>query len=325
MTSPSRPLNHYQLLGLREFESDPGKITAAAETSLVRLRTVQPGERRDEWERILDELSVAKLVLSDSARRGQYDGQLRAHKSPRPSSGPANAGSKGPQPATSSGRISPNAADDLSAGAATRCHASQCSAAAGESFDQRAAERGSADAGIIAGTTPMGSAPRGRRFSAGRAILSAAASRCAVVVSPQLSIVVSACADVLSPRLSTAAADRSASAGVCAAAELFAARLCAARWLSGCRLDSARPGLCGAPINIAGLFDAAVRWSGICIWRVCNPATHAAAGGAAISSSGCWGLCAGQPWLCSPELCRAAAGHDRDTGCRSDAGAGRGS
>jgi len=78
VATTSRPLTHYQLLGLSDFESDPAKIAAAADVALARVRRCQPGNHLAQWQQILDELSMAKLVLCNGARKGQYDGQLRS-------------------------------------------------------------------------------------------------------------------------------------------------------------------------------------------------------------------------------------------------------
>ena len=89
VSTTSRPLTHYQLLGLNDFEADPAKIAVAADMSLARVRRCQPGNRIAEWQKILDELSTAKLVLCNGARKGQYDGQLRSRLGTRPAGRPA--------------------------------------------------------------------------------------------------------------------------------------------------------------------------------------------------------------------------------------------
>lgn len=117
-----RPPNHYQLLGLKDFESDRAKIAAAAEAAQSRLLTVAPGDRLDEWQRILDELSVAKLVLADAARKGQYDGQLRSRLASRagaPGNSGASTGGGSGAPASSGGAGSAPAARSTPAGAAS--------------------------------------------------------------------------------------------------------------------------------------------------------------------------------------------------------------
>ncbi len=90
ITTPKRPLSHYQLLGLADFESNPAKIVAAADAALARVQQKSPGPRAAEWQKILDQLSMAKLVLCNSARKGQYDGQLRSKLSPAPNPQQAN-------------------------------------------------------------------------------------------------------------------------------------------------------------------------------------------------------------------------------------------
>jgi thiol-disulfide isomerase/thioredoxin len=76
----ARPLSYYQLLGVPEFEDSLRAIAVAADASLARLKSCNPGERRGRWEQMLDELSLARLCLSDRNRKLQYDTQLRARR-----------------------------------------------------------------------------------------------------------------------------------------------------------------------------------------------------------------------------------------------------
>jgi len=82
--SPERPLSHYRLLGLDEFESDPQTITVAADRAIALVRKVRPGAQAESWQKLLDELSLAKMCLSDPGRKGQYDAQLRTRTPNRP-------------------------------------------------------------------------------------------------------------------------------------------------------------------------------------------------------------------------------------------------
>lgn len=149
MSTAMRPPSHYQLLGLKDFESDRAKIVAAAEASQSKMHGVAPGNRLDEWQRILDELSVAKLVLCDAARRGQYDGQLRSRLASRPAAAAgrpsAGEGTAGSSPA-GAGQPS-NAARSLPAGGAV------APGAPGASYAMPPMKRG-------AGQSAVGSSPQ---------------------------------------------------------------------------------------------------------------------------------------------------------------------
>lgn len=61
-----QPPNHYRLLGVTLFESDPDVIAHAAEQRIVHVRAFQIGKHSDESQRILREISAAR----DSASPG---------------------------------------------------------------------------------------------------------------------------------------------------------------------------------------------------------------------------------------------------------------
>src|SRR5688572_18331391 len=52
-----RPPNHYQLLGLQEFESDSDVIVGSADRQMRHLRTFQIGRYSDESQRLLNEVA----------------------------------------------------------------------------------------------------------------------------------------------------------------------------------------------------------------------------------------------------------------------------
>ncbi len=76
LRAASRPLSYYQLLSLDDFEDDPQRIVTAADAALARVRGVRPGAERAAWQKLLDELLLAKLCLLDPARKLQLDEQL---------------------------------------------------------------------------------------------------------------------------------------------------------------------------------------------------------------------------------------------------------
>jgi len=72
LTSPS----YYQLLRLKDQESDPDKIHAAAAKAATRVRGHRPGEHAGQWSKLLDEIQAAKDCLLDANRRQAYDQNL---------------------------------------------------------------------------------------------------------------------------------------------------------------------------------------------------------------------------------------------------------
>jgi hypothetical protein len=72
------PPHHYRLLGIPTFESDPDVIENAAARQMSHVRTFQGSKHAAISQRILTELSAAKLCLLTPERKAVYDGQLRA-------------------------------------------------------------------------------------------------------------------------------------------------------------------------------------------------------------------------------------------------------
>jgi hypothetical protein len=71
------PANHYRLLGLEVFESDPDVIEGAAERQMTFIRQYQSGEYAADAARILNELATARLCLLKPATKTAYDASLR--------------------------------------------------------------------------------------------------------------------------------------------------------------------------------------------------------------------------------------------------------
>lgn len=70
------PIDHYELLGLKRFESDPGAISDAADRTLSLVRSFRPGDNSQAWARLLDEITAAKNCLLDDVSRAAYDRAL---------------------------------------------------------------------------------------------------------------------------------------------------------------------------------------------------------------------------------------------------------
>jgi len=75
-----QPPNHYQLLGIGAFESDPDVIENAADRQMSHVRTFQSGEHSDDSQRILNEITKAKLCLLKPESRAAYEAKLRSQK-----------------------------------------------------------------------------------------------------------------------------------------------------------------------------------------------------------------------------------------------------
>jgi len=75
---PTRPLDHYRLLGLTRFEGNPQAIAHAADIAMAKVRKIRPGQHAAEWGRLLDQLGAAKVCLLDPNSKATYDASLRS-------------------------------------------------------------------------------------------------------------------------------------------------------------------------------------------------------------------------------------------------------
>lgn len=73
-----QPPNHYRLLGINLFESDPEVIQAAADQRMIHLRSFQTGQNSALSQKLLNETAAAKLCLLRKDRKAQYDAELQA-------------------------------------------------------------------------------------------------------------------------------------------------------------------------------------------------------------------------------------------------------
>ena len=73
-----QPANHYRLLGVVRFESDPDVITGASDQRVHFLRTLQTGDRGKMVDKLLNEIANAKVCLLNKEKKAAYDQKLRA-------------------------------------------------------------------------------------------------------------------------------------------------------------------------------------------------------------------------------------------------------
>lgn len=96
-----RPPNHYELLGLVDFESDPRVIDTAADHQVERVTDRAVERHQPTAQRVLDELAEARAVLLDPDDKAEYDRKLREKRqatSARSSAPPAPAPPPPPSP-----------------------------------------------------------------------------------------------------------------------------------------------------------------------------------------------------------------------------------
>jgi hypothetical protein len=74
---PQRPPNHYRLLGLELFESDPDVIATAADRQMLHVRSYQTGKHSVDSQKLLNELAAAKICLLNARKKAEYDARLR--------------------------------------------------------------------------------------------------------------------------------------------------------------------------------------------------------------------------------------------------------
>jgi uncharacterized protein YegL len=77
IVSNDQPPNHYELLGLRSFESDRELIAQAADQRVSHLRQQIVIEHKQDYQRVLKEVGTARNCLLDSTAKLKYDESLR--------------------------------------------------------------------------------------------------------------------------------------------------------------------------------------------------------------------------------------------------------
>lgn len=73
-----QPANFYRLLGVKELEADTDVIQSAADRQMAHVRTFATGPNGAIAQRVLNELSGARGMLTDPARKKAYDAMVRS-------------------------------------------------------------------------------------------------------------------------------------------------------------------------------------------------------------------------------------------------------
>ncbi len=77
-----QPPNHYRLLGINRFETDPDVIDAAANQRMGYIQSCAAGPHIALSQKLLNEVAAARVCLLDPRRRGDYDAQLKKQFAP---------------------------------------------------------------------------------------------------------------------------------------------------------------------------------------------------------------------------------------------------
>lgn len=73
-----QPPHHYRLLGIRALEADADVIAHAADRQMAHVRTFQTGPHAEHSQRLLNEISAARLCLHVPETKAEYDSALAA-------------------------------------------------------------------------------------------------------------------------------------------------------------------------------------------------------------------------------------------------------
>ena len=96
IASEDQPPNHYRLLGVALFESDPEVIDAAANRQMAYLQQRATGQYAALSQKLLNEIAAARLCLLDPQKKAEYDAGLRQDQAgQRHGKGPPSPASRG--------------------------------------------------------------------------------------------------------------------------------------------------------------------------------------------------------------------------------------
>ena len=112
-----QPPDFYRLLGLTRFEPNPDVIESTADRQMAHVRNHQTGKHAADSQKVLNEISAARLCPLNPQKKADYDARLKA-QSARPIQQPAPkeplgkavpaTGAKGPTSSPSHGHAQPH-------------------------------------------------------------------------------------------------------------------------------------------------------------------------------------------------------------------------
>lgn len=73
-----QPPNHYRLLGIKLFEENRSVIQNAADRQMAHLRTFQAGPHGADSQKLLNQVSAARVCLLSADKKAAYDAELKA-------------------------------------------------------------------------------------------------------------------------------------------------------------------------------------------------------------------------------------------------------
>ena len=98
------PADHYSLLGLETYESDPDVIESAADKVMSFVKTFQNGKYSKQSQQLLNEIAAARVCLLNEKAKAEYDAKLRAKEQQTASS---QLGMVAPPPIIGGGTVPP--------------------------------------------------------------------------------------------------------------------------------------------------------------------------------------------------------------------------
>ncbi len=86
----ARPINHYRLLGIEVFETDPEVIENATDQRMAHLKRFSGGQHATLAEQLLNEVAAARVCLLSPDKKAKYDEELRLRLSGQAAAGPGS-------------------------------------------------------------------------------------------------------------------------------------------------------------------------------------------------------------------------------------------
>lgn len=109
-----QPPDHYRLLGLARYESNPEEISKAANKHTSYIKQFENGKRAGECRKLHNEISTARFCLLSETTKADYDGFLRSRESADVTAPPA---AESAEPTAPPSAVTPTASSESDAAA----------------------------------------------------------------------------------------------------------------------------------------------------------------------------------------------------------------